>query len=62
MIRKLQHQLWSWAWACTLAFVIQVIFWAYGLGAAIGASLSLFVALAIWFIVAPLFKRRRVHR
>jgi hypothetical protein len=57
MIRKLQHLLAS----CTLAFVIQVIFWYCGLGAAIGASLSLFVALSIWFIAGPLFRRRRAR-
>jgi hypothetical protein len=57
MIRKLQHLLAS----CTLAFVIQLIFWYYGMGAAIGTTLTLFLALAIWFIAAPLFRRRRAR-
>jgi hypothetical protein len=52
MIRRLQSLL----AAVTLAFLILVIGWAYGLPAAIGASLSLFLALAIGFIAGPLFR------
>jgi hypothetical protein len=57
MIRKLQSLL----AAATLAYAIQVIAWAFGLATALIVCLVLFLLWTAWFMLAPLFGRRRAR-